>query len=178
MPMPRPRKAAGLPSLAIRSSIFPRRRPHRQIETPMNTPALSATSEPTRRKRLLIVDDDDAVRSGLEEILVKEGYEVVTACNGIQALAILRRQPCDLALIDLNMPLLNGRGTIAELRRLNRWLPIVIITARPDHGTRARESGVELMEKPLDLPLLVRRIGDLLATSHETTRALPGKAVA
>jgi DNA-binding response OmpR family regulator len=144
----------------------------------MNTPALPVTSEPSRRKRILVVDDDDAVRLGLDDVLVAKGYEVVTASNGIQALAALRRQPCDLALLDMNMPLLNGWGTIGELRRLNRWLPMIIITARPDQGTLARESGVELMEKPLDLPLLLRRIGALLNPPHDTTRARPGESAA
>jgi DNA-binding response OmpR family regulator len=144
----------------------------------MNTPASPATSGLPRSKRILVVDDDDAVRHGLNDILVTEGYEVITASNGIQALAALRRQPCDLALLDINMPLLNGWGTIGELRRLNRWLPIVIITAIPDQGTLARESGVELMEKPLDPPLLLQRIGALLNPPHDTTRAPTGEAAA
>jgi two-component system response regulator MprA len=144
----------------------------------MKTPASPATSGLPPRKRILVVDDDDAVRHGLNDILVTEGYEIVTASNGIQALAALRRQPCDLALLDINMPLLNGWGTIGELRRLNRWLPIVIITALPDQVTLARKSGVELMEKPFDLPLLLRRIGALLTPPHDTTGAPPGEAAA
>ena len=140
---------------------------------------LMQTSEiASRRGRILLVDDDDAVRLALGNVLLAEGYEVVTACNGIQALATLRRQPCDLALLDLNMPLLNGWGTIGELRRLNRSLPIVIITARPDQETLARECGLELMEKPLDLPLLLRRITALLNLRYESTPAMPGTAAA
>jgi DNA-binding response OmpR family regulator len=127
----------------------------------MNIPDSSATTEPSRCKRILVVDDDDAVRSGLGAALVTEGYEVANAVNGIQALATLRRQPCDLALIDVNMPLLNGWGTIGELRRLKHGLPVIIITARPDQRTLAREADIELMEKPLDLPTLLRRIGEL-----------------
>jgi DNA-binding response OmpR family regulator len=137
----------------------------------MITPVSPATAELSRRKRILVVDDDDAVRDGLDAVLVREGYEVVAASNGIQALAVLRRQPCDLALLDMNMPLLNGWGTIGELRRLNRWLPMIIITARPDQRTLARESGVELMEKPLDLPLLLRRIDALLQAPHDDSAA-------
>ena len=134
----------------------------------MKTPALPAPAEPARRKRILVVDDDDAVRIGLNDVLGTEGYEVVPASNGIQALAALRRQPCDLALLDINMPLLNGWGTIGELRRLDRWLPMIIITARPDQRTLARESGVELMEKPLDLPLLLGQIDALLHSTLTT----------
>ena len=144
----------------------------------MNTSASPATPKDSPRKRILVVDDDDAVRLGLDDVLVTEGYEVVTAINGIQALAALRRQPCDLALLDMNMPLLNGWGTIGELRRVNRWLPIVIITARPDQGTLARETGVELMEKPLDLPLLLRRIAEMLNPPPDTDREPPGESAA
>jgi DNA-binding response OmpR family regulator len=74
------------------------------------------------------------------------------------------------------MPLLNGWGTIGELRRLNRWLPLIIITARPDQRTLARETGVELMEKPLDLPLLLQRIGALLNPPHDTSPAAPSES--
>lgn len=51
---------------------------------------------------------------------------------------------------------------------------MIIITALPDQRTLARESGVELMEKPLDFPFLLRRIGALLNPPDDTTRALPG----
>ncbi len=139
----------------------------------MNTPAASPIPPSSHPRKILVVDDDNAIRDGLEGVLVREGYEVATASNGVQALAVLRRTPCDLALLDMNMPLLNGWGTISELRRLNRWLPIIIITARPDQGTLAREAGVELMEKPLDLPGLFRRIGELLQTLHDSANAAP-----
>lgn len=125
--------------------------------------------------RILVVDDDEAVRTGLRCVLIMEGYEVITAHNGFQALAAFRSQPCDLALIDMNMPLRNGWGAIASLRSLAPALPIVIITARPDQRTVAREAGVELMEKPLDLPLLLRRVGELLSHPRATAR---GPAIA
>lgn len=145
----------------------------------MITPASPASPDSTRRKRILVVDDDDAVRNGLEGVLVSVGYEVVSTINGIQALAALRRQPCHLALLDMNMPLLNGWGTIGELRRLNRWLPVIVITARPDQGTLAREAGVDLMEKPLDLPRLLRRIEELLTLPQDAaSAALPNESAA
>ena len=127
------------------------------------TPAANQASAP--RKTILVVDDDDAVRRGLRGVLVMEGYEVITANNGLQAVAVFRRQSCDLALLDMNMPLLNGWGAIGGLKALAPKLPIIVITARPDQRTLAREAGVELMGKPLDLSLLLRRIRDLLATT-------------
>lgn len=135
----------------------------------MNTPepTIHASSAPPRR--VLIVDDDEAVRSSLEKLLIAEGYDVVTAVNGIQGLAALRRHPCDLALLDINMPLLNGWGTIGELHRLNRWLPVIIITARPDQRTLAQEAGLEIVEKPFPIPMLLARIEQLLKENGPAT---------
>lgn len=139
----------------------------------MNSSASPALPTDSPRKKILVVDDDNAVRTGLAAVLVAEGYDVVTASNGVQALAVLRREPCDLALLDMNMPLLNGWGTIGELRRLNRWLPIIIITARPDQGTLACEAGVALMEKPLDPAGLFRRIDELLQPLRVVSSVAP-----
>jgi DNA-binding response OmpR family regulator len=115
---------------------------------------------------ILVVDDDDEVRRGLRCVLQMEGYETLTAPNGRQAVAMFRELRCDLVLLDMNMPLQNGWGTIAELRGLRADVPVIFITARPDQRTLARETGVGLMEKPLDLPLLLRHIHDLLASGE------------
>jgi DNA-binding response OmpR family regulator len=140
------------------------------MDDPMPTPT-PIPPESSRSRTVLVVDDDEAVRSGLRCLLVTEGYEVITAINGFQAVAAFRRRPCDLALIDMNMPLQNGWGAIASLRSLSAALPIIIITARPDQRTVAREAGVELMEKPLDPPLLLRRIGEMLVPAHTLARS-------
>jgi DNA-binding response OmpR family regulator len=133
----------------------------------MTAPDSSDPAASCPRKTILVVDDDDAVRTGLRCVLMTEGYEVVPAINGLQAAAAFRSRSCDLALIDMNMPLLNGWGAIGKLRELAPALPVIIITARPDQRNVAREAGVELMEKPLDLPLLLRRIRELI--SHSAT---------
>lgn len=128
----------------------------------MNHISTSDSPAASPKKRILVVDDDEAVRRGLRGVLVMEGFQVVTAINGFQASAAFREEPCDLALIDMNMPLQNGWGTIASLRSLAPTLPIVIITARLDQRTLAREASVELMEKPLNLPALLARMRELM----------------
>ena len=132
----------------------------------MNDSASADSEGREPRKKILVVDDDEAVRTGLRCVLVSEGYEVVVARHGREAVKLFRENPCDLALIDMNMPLLPGWGTIADLRALNGRLPVIIITARPDQRNIACAAGVELMEKPLDLPLLLTRICALLAESQ------------
>ena len=137
----------------------------------MNDSAFPDNERPEPRKKILVVDDDEAVRAGLRCVLVSEGYDVVVARHGREAVKLFRENPCDLALIDMNMPLLPGWGTIADLRVLNGRLPVIIITARPDQRNIAGAAGVELMEKPLDLPLLLKRIGALLVESQASAPA-------
>ena len=120
----------------------------------MDKPTPTGLSNSLSRKTILVVDDDAAVRKGLRGVLVSEGYDVIAASHGREAVQFFRVRQCDLALLDMNMPLRNGWGTIADLRALRSGLPAIIITARPDQRNVAREAGVELMEKPLDLPLL------------------------
>ncbi len=143
----------------------------------MHKPTPAGLSNDDPRKTILVVDDDDAVRKGLRGVLVSEGYLVVVARHGHEAVRVFRRQPCDLALLDMNMPLRNGWGTIADLRALKSQLPAIIITARPDQRNIAREAGLELMEKPLDLPLLLQRIGALLSKSKEGDSTSPSASL-
>jgi len=143
----------------------------------MNNPTPAADPGSARRETILVVDDDDSVRRGLRWLLVMDGYQVVAARHGREAIQIFQEHPCDLALLDMNMPLLNGWGTIAGLRSLNGRLPAIIITARPDQRNIAREAGVELMEKPVDLPLLLKRIGALLSKPQGDAPALPSSSI-
>ena len=129
----------------------------------MNCSSSEAAVTPAPSARLLVVDDDEAVRTGLRCVLVSEKYQVACARNGLEASQAFREHPCDLALIDMNMPLQNGWGTIASLRFLNPALPVILITARPDQRALAREAGIMLMEKPLNLKVLLQRIRELLS---------------
>ncbi len=122
---------------------------------------MPVADHPTTKTRLLVVDDDEAVRTGLRCVLVSEGYEVRVAGNGRDAIKELEKTTVDLALVDMNMPLLNGWSTIAALRNIQPNLQIIIITARPDQHRAAQAARLDLMEKPLDLPLLVERIAVL-----------------
>jgi DNA-binding response OmpR family regulator len=143
----------------------------------MHKPTPAGFSDSLPRKTILVVDDDAAVRKGLRGVLVSEGYQVIVARHGREAVQVFREHPCDLALLDMNMPLRNGWGTIADLRALKSQLPAIIITARPDQRNVAREAGVELMEKPLDLPLLLYRIGALLSEPQDGAPALPSASL-
>jgi CheY-like chemotaxis protein len=116
------------------------------------------------KQTILLVDDDAGVRRMLLRVLEEEGYVVLAAANGVEALDMTVRRLPDLVLLDLNLPLQNGWATFEQLTSRHPFLPVIIITARPNQLFPALASGAgALMEKPLDLPKLLRTICDLLA---------------
>jgi CheY-like chemotaxis protein len=120
------------------------------------------------KKRILLADDDEGVRSSLGEVLAMEGYEVLPAADGHEALVWLQTEEPDLALLDINMPGLNGWQALDRIELRRPLLPIIVITARPNQYARALGAGVDaLMEKPLDVPTLLEAIGELVGESRE-----------
>jgi DNA-binding response OmpR family regulator len=113
--------------------------------------------------RILLADDDEGVLAALNDVLRSEGYEVITAKNGREAIEHFHEGRIDIALLDLNMPIKGGWETFEKLIAIHPLLPIIVITARPEQYSLAVAAGVgALMEKPLDLPLLLQAIKDLL----------------
>lgn len=125
-----------------------------------------------RGKRILLTDDDPGVRGSLSAVLVSEGYVVIPASDGQQALELAASTEVDLVLLDLNMPRMNGWDTFERLTAEHPLLPVIIVTARPNQLFTAVGAGVgALLEKPMDIPVLLRTIQRLLAESVETRLA-------
>jgi CheY-like chemotaxis protein len=111
-------------------------------------------------RRVMIVDDDDSVRTALGGVIESQGYDVVTAANGREALMRFRESPrVDVMLLDLNMPVKGGWETLERFSALNPLMPIIVITARPDGYHMAMEAGAAAwMQKPLDIPSLLDQL--------------------
>jgi DNA-binding NarL/FixJ family response regulator len=84
--------------------------------------------------RILIADDHAIVRAGLRQFIADEpDLEVVgEAGTGTQALSFIRSQPCDVVLLDISMPDLNGVDVLGQLKRIRPDLPVLILTAYPE----------------------------------------------
>jgi DNA-binding response OmpR family regulator len=116
------------------------------------------------KPRVLLVDDDRSILDALGAVIESEGFEVVRAADGHEAVEKFRQQPTDIVLLDLNMPVKGGWDTLKRLTTINPLLPIIVITARPDAYPVAMAMGVAvLMQKPLDIPLLLEAMRELLA---------------
>jgi CheY-like chemotaxis protein len=121
-------------------------------------------NQPDARKWILIVDDDSSVRLMLARVLSDEGYGVLTAANGVDALGLAETLSVDLVLLDLNMPGTNGWTTLQELDAKNPAPSVIIITAMPNQQATARAAGVAMvLEKPLDFPRLLQTVSQILA---------------
>lgn len=134
----------------------------------------------TAKRKILLVDDDPAIRQILVRLLAEENYLVLTAANGLEALALTGSTTFDLVLLDLNMPVQDGWETFEQLSSRNPLMPIILITARPNQFYPALTSGAgALLEKPLDFTKLFHTINDLLEETEEMRLArLTGRSAA
>jgi len=125
-------------------------------------------------KKILAVDDDPDIRDALTMILESQGYKVITAQDGIEALANLKAEKPDLMILDLLMPKMDGWAVCKELQD-PRWakyrdIPILILTSVREEASRRRyelETGLELdvddyVEKPFSPDILLERVGRLV----------------
>ncbi len=120
-------------------------------------------------KTILIVDDSDMLRNCLVTFFKAEGYNVLDADNGIDALGILDRKDvkADMIITDLNMPKMNGIELVRQLRNTLLYfsVPIVLITAESPYLKKyeAEETGFnEWIQKPFTPMLLKKTIDKLL----------------
>ena len=114
--------------------------------------------------RILVVDDEPRYQRLLEANLLTEGYEVLTASDGMQALDSFSASPVDLILLDVMMPKLDGFATCQRIRQYSN-VPIIILTARGEEQDRVR--GLDLgaddyLVKPFSATELLARVRAVL----------------
>src|ERR1700710_2963305 len=118
--------------------------------------------------RILVADDDSAVRDSLARTLRCEGYDVVTACDGRDALHAVHEYEPDAMVLDVSMPQLDGLQACRQLRAEGVWLPVLMLTARDSVGDRVAgiDAGADdYLVKPFALQELLARVRALLRRS-------------
>jgi len=120
-------------------------------------------------KRILIIDDDRAVRRAFQLALRGEGYELLEADNGEAGAQLALAEDVDLVYLDLRMPGINGVETLERIRAGKPDLAVYIVTAFHreffDELVQARQDGLrfELLRKPLDREQIITITADILA---------------
>ncbi len=121
------------------------------------------------RPRILVVDDDRAVRESLRRSLEFNGYDVTLAGDGAEALASIGSRAPDALVVDVMMPRLDGIETTRALRTAGNDLPILVLTARDSVGDRVEglDAGADdYLTKPFALDELLARLRALLRRAH------------
>ncbi|MGB0102359.1 MAG: response regulator, partial [Nocardioides sp.] len=123
------------------------------------------TSTPLPKPRVLVVDDDKAVRESLRRSLEFNGYAVSLAADGAEALAVIAAADPDVVVMDVMMPRLDGLEATRALRTAGNDLPILVLTARDAVGDRVEglDAGADdYLTKPFALQELLARLRALL----------------
>jgi len=124
-----------------------------------------------QRASILVVEDDPDLRLVHSEILSHEGYPVITAADGVEALELVERTgPPALILLDLRMPRMNGWDFAERLRRRPRWrdIPLVVVAAHYRIAEEAAAVGARAwLHKPVSIDEMLRVIERVYAERVE-----------
>jgi CheY-like chemotaxis protein len=122
--------------------------------------------------KILLVEDDETNRDVLSRVLIMDGYFVLEAVNGLEAIAIACSEAPDLILMDVSLPELDGWQATKRLKSdpTTQHIPIIVLTAHAMHGDKQRsfEAGCDAYEtKPIDWPRLLTAMETLLNRGSE-----------
>jgi CheY-like chemotaxis protein len=116
---------------------------------------------------ILVVDDCESNRELLSVYLTVSGYEVIEACDGLEAVRVATSECPDLIIMDLSMPVMDGFGAVRLLRQVSevREVPVIACTAHDTSTHRLQAMGVgfnEFLPKPIDFTQLDFMLGQFL----------------
>jgi DNA-binding response OmpR family regulator len=127
------------------------------------------------QRRILVVEDDSAIRRGLVDALEFAGYEVLQAGNGIDGMREAKRATIDLLMLDLILPGHNGFEILQATREIRPTLPIIILTARGEEGDRVqglRLGADDYVVKPFSVREVLARVEAVLRRSPERSNGV------
>jgi two-component system, OmpR family, response regulator len=124
-------------------------------------------------KTILIADDDEHIRYLIKGLLMREGFNVMTAENGAESLEVLQKELCDLAIVDIMMPIMDGYLLTKEIRK-SYDIPIILLTAKSQIEDKEKgfESGTDdYLVKPFEPKELIFRVNALLRRYGKASEA-------
>jgi two-component system response regulator (stage 0 sporulation protein F) len=129
------------------------------------------------QKRILVAEDEPTSQTLYRETLEAEGYEVLSARTGAEALRIVEKEPIDVLVLDVRMPDMHGLELLEHLRERGRIIPTVLCTAVAKAGQsfEARSYGVQTtLIKPVDLDELRAKVSEALGQAPAGRAATRG----
>ncbi len=123
--------------------------------------------------RILVADDSRLSRYMVVEVLQNQGYETIEAADGKAALAAFRRESPDCVIVDLLMPVMNGRQFVLELRAGGSEVPVIVVSANLQASSRdeCEQLGISaILNKPIKEDALVACVGSALENLAEIAK--------
>jgi two-component system, cell cycle sensor histidine kinase and response regulator CckA len=135
-----------------------------------------ANSDILARGVVLVVDDEELFRDMVQRTLHREGFTVLTAADGCEAVAIFRHRSREIGcvLLDLTMPVMDGMETIRELRRIRADVPVILTSGSPDADLAQLPGDVgptDFLQKPFRSAALVEKLRAVLARGPSIDRS-------
>ena len=130
--------------------------------------SLYVNKKEVKKIKVLVADDEEILRKLVVDFLKKDGYEVVEASNGREALLIAQGESPDLCILDVMMPEINGIDVCRRIKESPNPIPVLILTAkdRGEDQIEAFNAGADdYISKPFSLPIMVLRVKSLLKRS-------------
>ena len=124
------------------------------------------------KSRVLVIDDEAAIRDSLRMILEYEDYQFVGAASGQEALDVVRRERPDIVLLDIKMPGMDGMEVLRKLRALDEGLPVVMISGHGNTATAVeaiRSGAIDFLDKPLSSERVIVTLRNVLRQSELST---------
>ncbi len=115
--------------------------------------------------RVLVVDDDPSILRMLRIVFMGDGYDVTTATNGVEALDAVQKDAPGVIVLDLEMPLMDGREFFRELRSRGHEMPVLILSAYGAERARGELKAEAFVSKPFEPDFLVQEVQKLLETT-------------
>ncbi|MCK5241965.1 response regulator transcription factor [bacterium] len=124
---------------------------------------------------ILIIEDESSILLGLEDAMVQDGYEVLTARNGEQGLKFALQEKVDLIILDIMLPRLNGFEVLRQIRQKDKRLPVILLTAKGQEKDKI--SGFNLgaddyVTKPFSINELLVRIKALFKRAQPSSNGI------
>lgn len=118
---------------------------------------------------ILIAEDEIDIRNLLKINIEQEGYSVIAVKDGVEAIEVIRKEPIELAVLDVMMPHLDGFNLLRKIREISN-MPVIFLTARSDEMDKVLGLGIgadDYLVKPFSMAELLARIGAQLRRKHE-----------
>ena len=125
-----------------------------------------STPVPSRRSRILLVDDEPDILTTLIEVLEAEGYEVLSAHSARDAFMVIEASPPDVILLDITMPHMDGVTALRRIRAINPEVPVIMLTGNADEKVARdtlRRGAFDYVAKPFDVAHLRRVVAAAVA---------------